>query len=151
MTDMEDDDLFDPLDEEDQEEAAPDPATAKELQELRDFKTQKEEAERALAISEVFKEVGVNPAAAKLWATLNDGDATPESVRSFADEYGLSAAKVGFTPTTFANTEAVPAKKKFSRDELAEIARQNPARAQQLAEAGKIQWSNDAINERPQR
>lgn len=151
---MEDEDLFADLsDEEEIEEPSPDPAAAKELQELqelREFKSQREEAERALAISEVFKEVGAPVAAAKLWAVLNDGDATPEAVTAFAAEYGLPIEKTGggFTPTSIPSEGHVPAPRTWSKAEFEEGMRVNPGLWQRRFEQGKVRINNPQVLER---
>lgn len=136
----------------------------KEADELRAFRVDREKADRETAISGVFTEVGLNPKHAKLFTALNpEGDATPELVAKFATEYGLvtnegegfempqpASEHRGFTPTVVEGG-STPAGKTYNREEFDQIMRENPVRGRQLAEAGKVHWNNQSINEQPQR
>lgn len=144
---------------EDDEETEPDPtaqaAETKELERLRAFEEQTKASAREAAIVSAFKEAGRNAAAAKLFATLNpDGDVTPEGVKLFCEEFAIGPEPEpnrGYTPTVIANERAVPAAKTYTRAEMENIARENPARARALAESGRVKWSNSEISGRPQR
>ena len=93
----------------------------------------------------------MSPRAAKLWATLNpDAEVTPEAVKSFAQEYSIGPEPEpnrGFTPTVIAGERTIPAAKTYTRAEMEEIARVNPARARALADSGRVKWNNPQIGE----
>jgi hypothetical protein len=150
---MIDKDPFDFDDEEEETEQAP-KVDQREVEELRAFKTQADAERRENAIADVFKEAGVSPRAAKLWASLNpDAEATPEAVKAFAQEYSIGPEPEpnrGFTPTVIESGQP-PAAKTFTRKELEDIARINPQRARALAESGRVRWNNPDIQGRPQK
>lgn len=87
-------------------------ALEKELEPLREFKTQVEAERRNVALETVFKEVGLSPKHAVLFSKVNpEAEITPEVVQSFAAEYdlitqtgeGVQAPEqqpVGFNPVT---------------------------------------------------
>jgi len=52
---------------------------------------------------------------------------------------------VGYTPTAIGNEGHVPTARTYTRAEMEEIAKENPARARALAEAGRIRWNNPEI------
>ena len=131
------------------DEPAIDPA---EVEELRTYKAESETAKREALIAEAFKEAGVSPKAARLYSALHpDGEPSTADIAAFSEEYGLQREKpTGYTPTLIQGGHT-PVAKKYTRQEMEEIARDNPARARALAEAGRVQWSNAAINAQPQR
>ena len=127
----------------------------KEIEELRTWKQEREAADKARTVKEVFTEVGLNqkwadfyrgeettPEAVKAWAVANDflqiaEDAEPEP----------AAAPTGYTPTVIQGGEP-PAGKMYTRAEMEEIARVNLPRARALADSGKVQWNNPQVAER---
>jgi hypothetical protein len=120
----------------------------KELEDLRTYKAETETAKREEAIAAAFSEAGLSTKAAKLYAALNpEGEATAESVSAFASEYGIGPEAVkptGFTPTVIPGGRT-PAAKTYTRKEMEDIARVNPARARALADSGRVKWNNEGI------
>ena len=90
------DDPFALFDEEEQEEeteeAEPTPEPPNpELEDLRQFKAAALASQREGEIGDEFEKQGFTPKLAKLWSALNPaGLPTAESVREFADEYGVA-------------------------------------------------------------
>jgi len=101
-----------------------------------------------------FEKVGYTGKLAKLWAALNpEGEATAEDMKAFAAEYGVTPARPeGYTPTIIGSEASAMPAKTYTRAEMEEIARTNPARAQALAEQGRVVWNNpQQIEGRPRR
>ena len=148
-------DPFD-FDEEDEEQAAeptPEPPNP-ELEELREFKQVALAAQREGEISDCSRRRATPASSAKLWSALNpEGLPTAESLKAFASEYDLAPTRpVGYTPTMIGNeATSMPTAKTYTRAEMEEIAKVNPARAQALAEQGRIVWNNPEIEGRPRR
>jgi len=120
----------------------------KELSELRSFREERVKAERTAAVESTFKDVGLNPKHAKLWAALNpEAEPTAEAVAGFAAEYGLvtengeqveAPAPPSFTPTL--PTGAGPAQAtKISRAEFRQMYDRDPANALKLLEQGRVE------------
>jgi hypothetical protein len=144
--------IEDPFDfDEDEEQVEPtpegEPVNAEELQDLREFKAAALQAQREGDIGDAFEKQGYTRKLGKLYAALHpEGEATAEDVKAFAAEYEVMPTRaVGYTPTTVSNEGRVPAAKTYTRAEMEEIAKQNPARARALAEAGRIRWNNPEI------
>jgi hypothetical protein len=126
----------------------------KELEELRAYRETTQAEKRQQAIASAFEEAGLPSKASRLFDALNpDSEPTADAIKAFSEEYGINPdppKPTGFTPTVVQGSRT-PAAKKYTRQEMEEIARDNPARARALAEAGRVQWSNAAINAQPQR
>ena len=140
-------DPFDFDEEEEQVEPTPEPAPEPpnpELEELREFKAVALEAQREGEISDAFERAGYFAKLGKLYRALNpDDEATPEDVKAFAAEYEVMPTRqVGWSPTVLASESHAPTAKTYTRAEMEEIARDNPARAQALAEVGRVMWNN---------
>ena len=128
----------------------------KELEELRTWKQEREAADKARTVKEVFTEVGLN----QKWADFYRGEETsPEAVRAWAlandflqieedaEPEAPAAAPTGYTPTVIQGGEP-PAGKMYTRKEMEDIARVNPQRARALADSGKVAWNNPQVSER---
>ena len=123
----------------------------KELEELRAYKAENEAANRKAQVKDVFQQAELNPR----WADFYQGEeATPEAVRAWAVQNELiqvedeaPAPTTGYTPTVIESGH-VPAGKTYTRKEMEEIARDNPARARALADSGKVIWNNPQVAER---
>ena len=142
---------FDEEDEEQGTEQAPEPTpeqpSVEEVQDLRAFKALALHAQREGEISDEFEKAGYSGKLAKLWSALNpEGLPTAESLKAFADEYGVTPTRpVGYTPRAISSEPTMPTAKTYTRAEMEEIAKVNPARARSLAEAGRIKWNNPEI------
>ena len=124
-------------------------AAQKELEEARAYKVEREKADRETAITSVFSEIGLNPKHAKLFAIANpEGEATPELVSQFAAEYGLATTEGeaveapapterGFTPTVINEGQALGAKT-YSVEEWRQLARDDPAQAEKVFNANRV-------------
>jgi hypothetical protein len=142
---------FDFDEDEEQEEQAAEPTPEPpnpELEELREFKTVALQAQREGEISDEFEKAGYSGKLAKLWSALNpEGLPTAESVKAFAAEYGVTPSRaVGYSPTVIGNEAHVPTAKTYTWAEMEQIAKENPARARALAEAGRVKWNNPEIS-----
>lgn len=118
----------------------------KEADELRAFREEREKADRALAISEVFKEVGLNPKHAKFY---QGDEATPDAIKAWAvaedflqvneDEAPAPAPEQrGFTPTVINEGQALGTKV-YTFEEYEELRKSDPQRAQKAREANRVQ------------
>lgn len=110
--------------------------------------------QREAEIADAFEKAGYTGKLAKLWAALNpEGEATAEDMKAFAAEYGVTPARPeGYTPTIIGSEASAMPAKTYTRAEMEEIARTNPARAQALAEQGRVVWNNpQQIEGRPRR
>lgn len=141
-----DENLFDDYDEEEIEptpEPAPEPVNA-ELEDLREFKAVALAAQREGDIGDAFEKAGYTRKLAALYIALHPGDeATAEDVKAFADEYEVTPTRpVGYTPRAISSEPTVTPARTYSRAEMEEIAKQNPARARALADAGRVRWNN---------
>lgn len=123
-----------------------------EVEELRQFKAQYEQTQKATQARTVFTEVGLPDKLADLFVKVNaEADPTPEAVRAFAEDYGLAPQQSAdpapaapavqpFTPTV----GGTPPSGLISRDEFDAMMRdpsQRP-RALQLAQQGRVQLRN---------
>jgi len=119
---------------------------AKELGELREFKSTVTREKTQEQVTAAFKEAGIEDRFAKLFLRVQgDEPVTAESISSFVQEYGLAdEGKVppgggGFAPTPGGE----PANKAtISRDDFDKLARENPAKAQEYLRRGAVQWRN---------
>lgn len=123
-----------------------------ELEELRSFKAQVNAEKRVTEVAKVFAEIGLNPAQAKLYTSLNpEGEVEPKGVAEWALEFGLATAEnvqvpdenpaptPGFRP--FVGEDA-PGNQKVSRvDWLAKL-KTNPEEAQRLFKQGRVDLSD---------
>lgn len=121
----------------------------RELEELRAFKAEREQADRNHQIEGVFTDLGLSPKHAKLFAALNpEGEATTESVAGFASEYGLptveggaveapAAVERGYTPTVIGEA-APPGAKTYSIEDWRNISMADPKQGQQLLQQGRV-------------
>ena len=122
-------------------------AAAKEAEELRAFKAEREKADREATVKTAFQELGLNPKHAKFYS--GEGDVTPDAVRAWAVaedflqvEEGEAAEEpapaAGFTPTVISEAKTVGSKV-FSFDEFLELSKTDPGRANELWRAGRVE------------
>jgi len=116
-----------------------------ELAELRQFKATYEATTRKQEIGKAFEGLGVRPEYADLYPS--DAEATPEAVQAFALKYGWIEIQADeeeaqqqtaptFAPVSVAG--AVPAKGVITKQQLDELAKTNPAAAQQAINSGRV-------------
>ncbi len=156
------DDIFDlPQDDEETPEAQPErrqdnqaaaaqrklAKAEKELEELRAFKAEREKVDRQNVVKNTFSELGLQPEWAEFYA---DEEVTPESVKQWAvtkkllqggdeePEPEAPAPSAGFTPTVIDGGNALGSKV-YTFEEYEEVRRADPAKADQLRKAGRVQ------------
>jgi hypothetical protein len=116
-------------------------AARKELEDLRAYREQTERERTVASARTIFEQVGLNPKWAELYLKAQDGaEPTPESVRTWAQEYGLAvpeperetaeqpASEPAFVPTQPA-AAAASTQAPMTWKEFAELHRQDPGRA----------------------
>ena len=117
----------------------------KQVEELTAWKAERETADRASAISNVFGEVGLNPK----WSEFYQGeDATPDAIKAWAVDKGFiqvdedapepEVETRGFTPTVVAESQVLGTKS-YSFEEWKKVAETDEAKAMQLWNSGRVQ------------
>lgn len=118
----------------------------KELEELRAYKAERDTADRHQGVSQAFTSLGLNPKHAKFFP--KDTEVTEDAVRAWAvaedflvenpDQPTPEAPTPGFTPTVISEGQALGARF-YTFEEYEEVRRQDPAKADQLRRAGRVQ------------
>jgi len=111
-----------------------------ELEELRKFKAEIDQKNKAEQVGTIFSELGLNPAQAKLYElAMPDVEPSKEAVSKWAVEYGLATAEeesipdtTGFTPTTTPEGTP-PGSKRMTGKEMLEMALNGDTAAAQAA------------------
>lgn len=122
---------------------------AKELKELQAFKAQYDTEQKIRSLAETFTQVGLTEKHAELFYKLNpEAEATVESVSTFAKDYQLPLKLENETPSAD-NTPFVPASGGssdetgyISRDQLDQMYAENPRKAIEILQSGKVKWNN---------
>ena len=121
-----------------------------ELEALRAYKLERDEAERKGALKDVFTAVGLKEAQISLYPA--DAEPTEAAIRTWATQYELvptgtdtnsvpapAPAPQGFSPVV---TGAGPTPRgKLTRDEWLQVTAKDPARGRQLLESGQVDTS----------
>ena len=125
-------------------------ALAAEVESLREFQAQVVSERKEQALTTTFKEVGLNPAHAKLFQALQPDlapeDITPEAVAKFASEYSLVTTTgetveapeetVGFKPVTTGNG---PPLKEYTSEEINKLLREGKfGEVESAVKSGKV-------------
>lgn len=126
-------------------------AQERELETLRNLRDQYEQEARKAKTAKVFTEVGLSEKHATLFAALNpDAEPDAESVKAFAEEYGLAMQTAdteadgdklkdesdpGFSPITSGQPTD---KRRYSSEEWWTLQRENPAAALQAVKDGRV-------------
>lgn len=124
-------------------------AQERELETLRSLRDQYESDARRAKTAAVFTEVGLSEKHATLFAALNpDVEPDAETVKAFAEEYGLAIARTegdddklkaeedpGFSPVTSGQPTD---KRRYSSEEWWTLQRENPAAALQAVKDGRV-------------
>lgn len=120
---------------------------SEEVEDLRTFKAQYEQQQKATQARSVFTEAGLPDKLADLFVKVNaDAEPTPEAVREFAEAYGLTPPQPAdqapaapavqpFAPTVGGTP---PAPVQLTPDQIREIGVKNPAEALRLIAAGSL-------------
>jgi hypothetical protein len=130
-------------------------AIAKEAEELRTFKAEREQADKTTGVSTIVQELGLPPE----WGKFYPGDeVTPDAIKQWAiaekflqvDQESESAPPppaptTGFTPTVIEGTQPVGTKT-YSVEEFMELQKVDPRKAEAVYKAGRLkkeepEWS----------
>lgn len=147
-------DLLDPEDDEEDTQGQPEneplPISAKEVEELRQYRDKTETDKHEAAVAAAFEDEGLSAKIAKLFITLDpDAEATPEAIRAFQKEFDIPDAKPrGFTPTAIPSSDRVSAVRMWTKAEFEEGMRVNPGLWQARFEQGKVKLNNPQVLER---
>lgn len=122
---------------------------AKELKELQTFKAEYDQKEKIRSLAETFTQVGLTDKHAELFYRLNpEAEATVESVSAFAKDYQLPL-KLEENETPSDNTPFIPASGGsadetgyVSREQLDQMYAENPRKAIEILQSGKVKWNN---------
>lgn len=132
-------------------------SAAKELGELREFKQTVVADQTKATVQKAFTDAGLNEKHASLFLKVHDGEVTADAVKNFVTEYGLvpgeatdeteePAEKSTFAPTQAASDGAAQqGTGTISRPDWLKIVGTDPAKAQKLQAAGKVDMSDVAI------
>jgi len=159
---MQDEDLFDFVEEEPEPQADSNPvkqlrthadklekqlkARDKELEELRSFRDEFNNKQRTEKVGSVFEELGLNPVHAKFWQ-LENPEAEPDAttVGKWAIENGFAQATeesevketTGFTPTLTPEGSA-PRGKRYTLDEWLNLSVSDPDEGARVLAQGRV-------------
>lgn len=126
---------------------------ASKVEELTAFQAEVLQERKATTLDTVFKEVGLSPKHAALFAKVNpEADVTADTVKAFAAEYDLATVgeeivaperdAEGITPIVKGSGGTSPAAgQKVSSAEWLGLQTTDPARAKQLFEKGMVDMS----------
>ena len=119
----------------------------KEVDELRAWKVEREQADRARSVEATFAELGLNPKHAKFYQAE---DASADAIKAWAtaeDLLGIEseenpsppppAPTTGFTPTVIAGGTALGSKV-YTMEEFSQLLETNPNQAMQIYNAGRV-------------
>jgi hypothetical protein len=115
-------------------------ASRKEAEELKTWKTEQESRSKAQALSAA----GLNEKQQVAFLALNQ-EVTPDAIQTFRSEVlgqgDSPQPESGFGPTDIAG-EGATVGTFYARKDWERIMRENPAKGDEIARAGKVRWNN---------